>query len=61
MSVSAAEHNLTTQLGELHRRYDTLTKRIAAIDTDIGRELDSEHKLILQERRSALVGHLVCL
>lgn len=43
------------QLGELRRRYEVLTKRITALDTDIGRELDSERKLVLQERRADLV------
>jgi formylglycine-generating enzyme required for sulfatase activity len=54
MSASASEQHLKTQQGELQRRYDTLTKRIAALDTDIGRELDSERKLVLQERRADL-------
>ncbi|QLQ08085.1 MAG: hypothetical protein HZY76_20195 [Anaerolineae bacterium] len=41
---------------ELQNRYETLSKRIAALDTDIGRELDSERKLVLQERRSDLAA-----
>ena len=52
MSLSASEMHLKTQVDELRRRYDTLTKRIAALDTDIGRELDSERKLTLSERRA---------
>lgn len=56
MSSSATEKHLRTQLDELQRRYNTLTKRIAALETDIGRELDSERKLILQERRGDLVA-----
>ena len=48
--------HLETQSTELQRRYNTLTKRIAALDTDIGRELDSERKLVLQERRSDLAA-----
>ncbi len=56
MPTSTLETHLQTQAGELHRRYDTLTKRIAALDTDIGRELDSERKLVLQERRDDLVA-----
>lgn len=56
MSSSATEKHLRTQLDELQRRYDTLTKRIAALDTDVGRELDSERKLVLQERRGDLVA-----
>jgi hypothetical protein len=52
MPTSATEQHLRTQQAELQRRYGTLTKRIAALDTDIGRELDSERKLVLQERRA---------
>ena len=54
MPTSATEKHLRTQLDELQRQYDTLTKRMAALDTDIGRELDSERKLVLQERRADL-------
>ena len=32
----------------------TLSKRIDALDTDIGRELNSERKLVLEERRADL-------
>lgn len=39
---------------ELRRRLDTLTQRIAAIDTDIGRETDADKLRILQERRESL-------
>jgi hypothetical protein len=56
MPTSATEKHRRTQLDELQRKYDTLTKRIAAVDTDIGRELDSERKLILQERHADLVA-----
>ncbi len=52
----STEHHLTTQQAELQRRYDTLTRRIAALDTDIGRELDSERKLVLTERRAELAA-----
>ncbi len=48
-------HHRATQLGALRCRYEMLTKRITALDTDIGRELDSERKLVLQERRADLV------
>lgn len=49
-----ASLRLQNQRAELQRRYDTLTKRIAALDTDIGREMDSERKWSLQERRDEL-------
>lgn len=42
----------TTQ--EAQARYDALTKRIAAVDTDIARELDSERRMALEQRRSEL-------
>lgn len=41
---------------ELQKRYDTMSRRIAAIDTDIGRELDSLRRQILDERRSELAA-----
>lgn len=52
---SASQRHLETQRGELQQRYTTLTKRIAALDTDIGRATDSMHKQILEERRADLV------
>lgn len=48
--------DLETQYRELERQYQTLTDRIAALDTDIGRELDSERKLVLKERRADLAA-----
>ncbi len=47
---------MTTTATEAHRRYDTLTKRIEALDTDIGRTTDSEQKFGLEQRRAALVA-----
>ncbi|QLQ08642.1 MAG: hypothetical protein HZY76_23465 [Anaerolineae bacterium] len=41
---------------ELQSRYDTFTERIVALDTDLGRTLDSEHRLTLQQRRQELVA-----
>lgn len=52
--TSSQHHDLEVKRDELQRRYDVLTKRIAALDTDVGRELDSERKLVLQERRADL-------
>ncbi len=54
--MSSTELHLKTQLAGLQRQYDTLTKRIAAVVTDIGRELDSERKLVLETRRADLVA-----
>ncbi len=54
LSPSQRRH-LETQLTEFEKRHATLTKRIDALDTDIGRELDSERKLALVERRQELV------
>jgi seryl-tRNA synthetase len=52
MTVTSAQYrDLEVKRGELRRRYDALTKRIAALDTDIGREMDAERRLVLQERR----------
>jgi hypothetical protein len=48
--------NLQDQLVESQRRYSTLTKHIAALDSSIGRELDAERKLTLEERRNELVA-----
>jgi len=45
--------------GGAHRAVAASTwpsKRIAALDKDLGRTLDSEHKLMLQERRRDLVA-----
>lgn len=41
---------------EAQRRYDQLTARIAALDTDIGRSLDAEHKFTAQQARADLVS-----
>ena len=54
-STSLQKH-LETEQREGSKRYDALTKRIEAIDKDLGRELDSERQLTLNERRSELVA-----
>lgn len=41
---------------ELQNQYDTLTRRIAAIDRDLGHETDGERRLALQERRAELAN-----
>lgn len=43
--------HLRTMLEELERNYASLTERIAALDRDIGFELDGERRLILKQRR----------
>lgn len=50
--TSAQRRHLKTQLAELQRRYDTLTDQIAALDIDIGRELDSQRRRALEQRRA---------
>jgi hypothetical protein len=56
METPSHEAHLRTQYQELQRRYTTLTNRVKALDTDIGRELDSERKLTLEDRLLALAG-----
>lgn len=41
---------------ELRRQYDALTKRIAALDADLGHTLDAEQHVVLDERRAAVAG-----
>ncbi|MFZ2615051.1 MAG: hypothetical protein WA077_03615 [Anaerolineae bacterium] len=54
-SGSIAQRHPQQQLAEWQRRYETLSKRIAALDKDLGRTLDSETKIVLKERRQELV------
>ncbi len=54
-SGDAVNRHLRQQLTELQSQYVTLSNRIAALDKDLGRVLDSEHKLTLGERRQELV------
>lgn len=53
---NAATRHSHQQLTELQGRYETLSKRIAALDKDLGHTLDSETKLVLEERRQELVA-----
>lgn len=55
LPLSASRRHLETQLSELRQRYATLTKRITALDTDVGRATDSMNKQVLVERRADLV------
>jgi hypothetical protein len=52
--VGSQRERLWGELEELQRRYDNLTSRIQAVDTDLGREPDSERRLMLEERRTEL-------
>jgi len=54
LSPSQRRH-LETQLTEFEKRHATLTKRIDALLTDSDRELDTERRLVLQERQQDLV------
>ena len=55
-SGPAAQRHLRQQLAEWQGRYETLSKRIAALDKDLGRTLDSETKVVLEERRQELIA-----
>lgn len=52
--LPSERRHLETQRRELEEHYETLTRRLAALDTDIGRELDSERRLVLEDRRAEL-------
>jgi hypothetical protein len=56
LSDDADTRHLNQQLVQSQSRYETLSKRIAALDKDLARTLDSEHNLTLQERRRDLVA-----
>lgn len=49
--ASFGENHLLQQKMELKAKYDTLSRRIAALDTDLGRALDSLSRQILEEQR----------
>ena len=52
----AAQRHLQQQLVEWQNRNETLSKRIAALDKDLGRTLDSEMKAVLEARRQDLAA-----
>lgn len=57
MPLSAIqETDRETRYNELDRQYQTLTAHIAALNTDIGRELDAERKLTLTDRRNTAMA-----
>jgi hypothetical protein len=41
---------------ELDAQYQAITRHIQAVDTDLGRALDAEERLVLQERRADLTA-----
>lgn len=49
--MASREKDLRTQLEELQKKYDTLSKRIAALDIDVGRALDNLTKQVREEER----------
>lgn len=55
MLTQSQEQHLQTQREELQRSYETLSKRKAALDINIDRELDSERKVVFQERQAEVV------
>jgi hypothetical protein len=52
--LPSQRRHLETRKGEIEASYAKLSRRVAALDTDISRELDSERKLTLEERRAEL-------
>lgn len=53
--TSSARQRLEAELARLQTQHDTWTRRIAALDTDIGRALGSLEKQVLEERRDEVV------
>ena len=52
--LPSQRRHLETRKGEIETSYARLSRRILALDADIGRELDFERKLTLEERRAEL-------
>ena len=56
-TLTPNEHQrLKAELARLQTQYDTWTRRIAALDTDISRTLGSLEKQVLEERRGEVVA-----
>lgn len=53
---SGERERLRAELTRLQTQYNTWTRRIAALDTDIGRALGSLEKQVLEERRAEVVA-----
>ena len=56
MLTPSERERLQAELSRLQSQYGTWTRRIAALDTDIGRALGSLEKQVLEERRSDVVA-----
>ncbi len=57
LSPAAGEsRRLENQWSELDRKYQDLTRHIAALDKDMEQTLDSERRLVTQERRDELAA-----
>ena len=54
--TTSSRDRLQTELNELEDRFNNLTRRLAAVNKDLGRALDSELKQTLEERQSELTG-----
>lgn len=52
--LPSQRRHLETKKRELEGSYAVQSRKLAALDTDIGREIDSERKLVLEERRAEL-------
>ncbi len=52
--LPSQRRHLETRKSEIEASYATLSRRMVALDTDFSRELDSERKLTLEERRAEL-------
>lgn len=50
--TTSQRKRLEDELARLQTQYDTYTRRLAALDTDIGRALGSLEKQVLEERRA---------
>ncbi len=50
--TTSQRKRLEDELARLQTQYDTYTRRLAALDTDIGRALGSLEKQVLEERRT---------
>jgi hypothetical protein len=50
------KNHLAQQQSELQSLYETVSKRIAALDTDLGRALDSLSRQVLEEQRKEFVA-----
>lgn len=55
LPTSSERQRLEAELARLQTQYDTWSRRIAALDTDISRALGSLEKQVLEERRDEVV------